>query len=568
MNRPVVLCGFGKVGRHVLDCLRNDDMPVVVVDLKPPADISPSVRFVVGDCRQKSVLETAGVANARGVIICTSDDLVNLATALAVRSLTPSVRIIVRAFNPKLVPRLGQSMANVIALSVSALSAPLLAQVARTGSALGSVPAADGLRPVAEFAVTEHSGFTGKTLSSVASPTLPLAWLPASGKPRLLTELTGDEVLSPGDRVVVCGRPSDVAALTGDDHANDPDDVRWAGWLRRQWRAVVRTFTDVERPVRIAFSVLVALLSFSTLVYCLHGESVANAFYHTVSVMATGGDLNAEKQSPTFKTFVSVLKLAGAALLAAFTAILTNYLVRARLGGALEIRRIPDGGHVVVCGLGNIGFRVVEELLRAGQSVVVVEANRDNTFLATARQLGAAVVIGNCTVSEALKQAKVETARSVVCATDSDLVNVESALLVRELKPLQRVVVRLSDADMAQSLRDAANIRLAVSIPALAAPAFAAALYGDRLDALFLVGGKLLTSVELGVEAGDACLDGETVQSLIANFGLVPVCIKTHDGKSPPSLAAHRLALGDRLTAVLALTDLDRLYRRESRAAK
>jgi Trk K+ transport system NAD-binding subunit len=568
MNRPVVLCGFGKVGRHVLDCLRNDNVPVVVIDLKPPEGLPDNVRSVVGDCRQKPILATAGVANARGVIICTSDDLVNLAAALAVRAVSPSVRIIVRAFNPKLVPRLGQSMANVIALSVSALSAPLLAQVARTGSALGAVPTPDGLRPVVECIVTENSRFVGKTISQATDAALSLAWLPAVGKPRLLTELTGDELLKVGDRFVVCGRPSEVTALTGDQNASEADDVQWAGWLRRHWRAVVHTFTDIERPVRIAFSVLVALVSFSTLVYWMHGESIANAFYHTVSVMATGGDLNAEKQSPAFKTFVSVLKLAGAALLATFTAILTNYLVRARLGSALEIRRIPDGGHVVVCGLGNIGFRVAEELLRAGQSVVVVEANRDNTFLTTARQLGAAVVIGNCTVSEALKQAKVETARSVVCATDSDLVNVESALLVRELKPMQRVVVRLSDADMAQSLRDAANIRLAVSIPALAAPAFAAALYGDRLDALFLVTGKLLTSVEIGVEAGETYIEGETVNSLIANFGLVPVKLTTVDGKIPASLGAHRLSVGDRLTAVLALADLDRLYRRERRQNK
>src|SRR5207244_13427645 len=68
----------------------------------------------------------------------------------------------------------------------------------------------------------------------------------------------------------------------------------------------------------------------------------------------------------------------------AFTAIFTNYLIRARLGGALEIRRVPDGGHVVVCGLGNIGFRVVEELLRYGERVVVIELHRDSRFLATA----------------------------------------------------------------------------------------------------------------------------------------------------------------------------------------
>ena len=44
-----------------------------------------------------------------------------------------------------------------------------------------------------------------------------------------------------------------------------------------------------------------------------------------------------------FSVFASVMRLMGAALIAAFTAILTNYLLRARLAGALEFRRIPDG---------------------------------------------------------------------------------------------------------------------------------------------------------------------------------------------------------------------------------
>ncbi len=562
MNPPVILCGFGKVGRHVLDCLRSDDVPIVVVDFNRPTNPPPNVQFIIGDCRQKSVLESAGVTRARGVIICTSDDLVNLTTALAVRAMAADVRIVVRAFNPTLVPRLGKSMANVVALSVSALSAPLLAQVARTGAALGSVTSSDGLRPVVEFTVNNGSPWIGQSLRSVMHPALLLGWLPASGRARLLTELTGEEILSPGDRVVVCGRTAEVAQFTGDDSADD-GDVRWAGWLRRQWRAIAHTFFDVEKPVRIAFAILIGLLVFSTVIYCLHGDSLASAVYHTVSVMATGTDMNAEKQASWFKIFVSGLKLAGAALLAAFTAIFTNYLVRARLGGAFELRRIPDGGHVVVCGLGNVGFRVVEELLRSGQSVVVIEANRDNTFLATSRQLGAAVVVGNCTVAEALKQAKVETARSVVCATNDDLVNVETALLVRELKPQQRVVVRLSDADMAQSLRDAANIRLAVSIPALAAPAFAAALYGDRISSIFMVGGKMLTAVEITVAAGEALVDGQTVQSLIDEFGIVPVAVNTRTGTPPTIIADHRLEPGDRLTAILALTDLDRLYRNQ-----
>src|SRR5437764_263922 len=168
------------------------------------------------------------------------------------------------------------------------------------------------------------------------------------------------------------------------------------------------------------------------------------------------------------QTFVSLLRIAGAALTAVFTAIVTQYLLRARLGGAFEVRRIPDGGHVVVCGLGNVGFRVVEELLKADEQVVAIEADRNSRFLASARRLGAAIVPGDATVPEVLRQARAGTARAVVAATSDELANVEIALLARDLNPSQRVVVRLSDPDLADTLREAADVRLAPPLPARA----------------------------------------------------------------------------------------------------
>mgnify|MGYP003907358231 CR=1 FL=1 len=73
------------------------------------------------------------------------------------------------------------------------------------------------------------------------------------------------------------------------------------------------------------------------------------------------------------------------------------------------------------------------------------------------------------------------TARAVIAVTSNDLINLEVALLVRELNSKQRVVLRLSDAALAQTLREAADIRFALSVPVLAAPAFVASLLGDRV---------------------------------------------------------------------------------------
>ncbi len=211
------------------------------------------------------------------------------------------------------------------------------------------------------------------------------------------------------------------------------------------------------------------------------------------------------------------------ALIAAFTAIFTNYLVRANLGGALEVRRIPDRGHIIVCGLGNIGYRVVEELLRYGESVVVIERGRDNPFIATARRLKVAVIIGDATIREVLLQAKAASARAVVAATSNELVNLEIALLVRELAPRQRVVVRVIEPNLAQTLRQAVNIKFALSIPELAAPAFVASLFGDRVRGIVLVAGRMFTVYDLRVRENDFVFTSQPLAKVSGDFRFVPV---------------------------------------------
>src|SRR5207244_1734590 len=81
---------------------------------------------------------------SRGFLILTSDDLVNISTGLMVRHLNHGVRIVMRMFNQNLITRLGKAVHNVYGLSTSALAAPLIALIARTGEALGTFRLEDG----------------------------------------------------------------------------------------------------------------------------------------------------------------------------------------------------------------------------------------------------------------------------------------------------------------------------------------------------------------------------------------------------------------------------------------
>lgn len=568
MNRGVVLCGLGRVGWRVLESLRSMGMTVTVVDLHAhPNDPRLSgCTLVVGDCRRPEVLTQAGVPTADGFLVVTGDDLVNVSTALLARKLNPTARLVVRMFNQNLIHRLGGAMRNTVALSVSALTAPLLALTAVSGESLAAFSVDAHPQQIARFEIASGSPLVGETLTAVAArfKLLVLALTPPAGPTVALHELAGDTRLSVEDRLLVCGAPAALAPLLADR----PDGVFRGGLVRMAWRVAKRMFGAVDLPVKLASAALFVILFGSTLVFRFGaGESWAESFFQTVSVAATGDNLPGDERGAEMKVFIAGLKLV-AAPIAAFTAIFTNYLLKARLRGAFEESRIPEGGHVVVCGLGNVGFRCVQELIRLGVKVVAIERSTDAAFVPTVRRMGAAVVAGDATVPETLAQARVGTAKAVIAATASELANLEIALLVKEQNPTQRVVVRVTDADFAQAARESADIRYALSPPALAAPAFATALLGDRVQAMLYVGSRTLAVVELIADAGDHLTD-RTVHELMVDYRLLPVGLSGAEPFAATGIPkGTRLQAGGKLTVVMELADLERMLRSEPPAAE
>src|SRR5262249_28899114 len=156
--------------------------------------------------------------------------------------------------------------------------------------------------------------------------------------------------------------------------------------------------------------------------------------------------------------------------------------------------------------------------------------------------------------------------KSVIATTNHDLVNLEVALLARETNPAQRVVLLLADPNMAQMLREAANVRLAFSAPALAAPAFLAGLYGARGQGVFAVRDRPFAAIDLLIHPGDP-LAGQAVRAVAVDYDMLPVVLLPA-GRPPPDRPLHMtLQVGDRLVAVTALGNLERLLRRQPSSA-
>jgi hypothetical protein len=130
--------------------------------------------------------------------------------------------------------------------------------------------------------------------------------------------------------------------------------------------------------------------------------------------------------------------------------------------------------HIVLCGLGHLGYRVLGQLIAAGVPVVAIEKDSGGRFLDEARRTGVPILVRDMKDDQALVDAGIEHARAIVIATNDDMANLEVALDSRRMNPKIRIIMRQFDQQIADKLREAKLIDEAFSSAALAAPAVAA----------------------------------------------------------------------------------------------
>jgi voltage-gated potassium channel len=129
--------------------------------------------------------------------------------------------------------------------------------------------------------------------------------------------------------------------------------------------------------------------------------------------------------------------------------------------------------HVIICGLGHLGYRIFGQLIASDTPVVALERDSKARFLDEAKRTGAPILIRDMKEDQALIDAGVQHARAIVIATNDDMANLEVALDSRRLNPKIRIIMRQYDQQIADKLRESKLIDEAFSSAALAAPVVA-----------------------------------------------------------------------------------------------
>lgn len=241
-----VLCGYGRFGKAVYQCLRQQGLEVVVIEAEPDRTGLPGGESVIGRGTEADTLIQARIETASGLVAGTDHDANNLSIVMTARELNEDLFVIIRqnqTANEELIRALEADMrmdpSEIIADRIqSLLATPLLNQflkfalresnewscelVSRLTALIGSqLPDVDEISitariagPVCELLNQGQVLPLGQLLSH-PDPKLEISCLCLMiqrGKHHLLLP-EAETPIEEGDRLLLCGRRSSMLAV-------------------------------------------------------------------------------------------------------------------------------------------------------------------------------------------------------------------------------------------------------------------------------------------------------------------------------------------------------------------
>ncbi|MFX0183539.1 MAG: potassium channel family protein [Candidatus Hodarchaeota archaeon] len=141
-------------------------------------------------------------------------------------------------------------------------------------------------------------------------------------------------------------------------------------------------------------------------------------------------------------------------------------------------------GHTILVGFGNVGARILQELIDQDIPTVVIANEREKRFGILdkmAEKANIVIIFGEAAQIAKLKAANVSTARALIAAIDDDLLNFRIAVNAKELNPNIRTVIRIFDQIFARKATEIFDIDAAISTSAITASAFVARSWEDGI---------------------------------------------------------------------------------------
>lgn len=418
----------------------NREVTVVALDARSEFEgeiTELGATLVVGDARDSRVLDQARISEAEALIACTDSDLTNIEISLDAQAMNKNLRVVARLFDQTLARKIESSVGVHRAMAMSILAAPSFAAASLGTSVIGSF---------------DHNG---KTYS---------------------VNLDADH---------------EISILPTELHPTTKHRAKV------KFRNIVKNTPPLLKSLLLAIAILTSL---STGLFCLAMNlSVVDAFYFVITTLTTTGygDISAKDQAVWIKLYTCLMMVLGSAAVATLYSIITDYLVSSRFDEILGRQQVNEKDHIIVIGIGNVGFRIVEALDKMGHSVVAIDGDQ-NAKYRTLLPRSVTFIVGDGRDEETLNRAGIQSATSVVSSTHDDAINLSACLIAKGMNSNIRAVVRLFDGSFARKVERALDVDIALSASRISAPGFVGAATVHNSVFSFVAGEEFVSIIPNG----------------------------------------------------------------------
>ena len=332
---------------------------------------------------------------------------------------------------------------------------------------------------------------------------------------------------------------------------------------------------NYQRQLTIALAMLASLLVIGTVGYLLIEQdnpqgkwTLLDAIYMTVITLTTVGYGNMD-MSDDGRIFTLFLLIGGFGVFTYSITIATAYLIEGQLQSFFRqqkmVRTVDKlSNHYIICGLGDTGVHVLDEMLKANVEFVGIEVDEERlVHLTDTRNFS--YLQGDATDDELLVRAGITRAQGLITCLSRDQDNLFVVISARKLNPHLKIASKAVEDNSPGKLITAGadevvlpdhigGIRLASSILYPHLVEFLQSITQNHDDTHFAE----------SIVRRDSALDGISLKaaSIQEQTGLVIIAIRDNDGTflyNPPS--DKRLQAGDAILVIANLKQLQMLHK-------
>lgn len=216
-----IMCGYGRIGRRIVDTLTEGGLPVVVIewDEERVQELeNRNLLHIKGDAKKEHTLQEAGIQRARGLVCALSNDQDNVFTTLMARDLNNDIFIIVRTNESEHTKRILLSAADKI-ISPYEIGADRIANVIlrpHVDEFINEITDEDQNYIFDEVEVFEDSDLSGKTLQQTnirQKYSVVVIAIASESNSNIEFNPGGDATINTGDSLIVMGTADHIKKL-------------------------------------------------------------------------------------------------------------------------------------------------------------------------------------------------------------------------------------------------------------------------------------------------------------------------------------------------------------------